>query len=48
MGASLFASHAAARRVFEEVDEALQQRLSALMFYGDAVSVSFSQLVDMQ
>lgn len=38
MGADLYRSFPAARAVFEEVDEALQQRLSFLMFEGQPVS----------
>lgn len=36
MGLDLFQNHAAAKAVFEEVDEALGQKLSAIMFEGPA------------
>lgn len=43
MGKDLFASFAAAREVFEEVDDALEQRLSALMFEGPIEELTLTE-----
>jgi [acyl-carrier-protein] S-malonyltransferase len=42
MGRELAAAFAAAREVFEEVDEALKQKLSALMFEGPAEDLTLT------
>ncbi len=42
MGKALAEAFAAARRVFEEVDEALQQRLSTLMFEGPEAELTLT------
>lgn len=42
MGRELAAAFAAAREVFEEVDEALKQKLSALMFEGPAEALTLT------
>lgn len=42
MGRELAAAFAAAREVFEEVDEALKQKLSALMFEGPAETLTLT------
>jgi [acyl-carrier-protein] S-malonyltransferase len=42
MGRDLADSFAAARLVFEEVDEALQQKLSKLMFEGPAEELTLT------
>lgn len=43
MGKDLFASFAAAREVFQEVDDALGQRLSALMFEGPIEELTLTE-----
>ena len=43
MGRDLAAAFAAAREVFEEVDEALRQRLSKLMFEGPAEELTLTE-----
>jgi [acyl-carrier-protein] S-malonyltransferase len=43
MGKALAAACPAARRVFEEVDDALGERLSALMFDGDAETLGLTE-----
>lgn len=43
MGKSLYENFAAAREVFDEVDEALSQKLSALMFAGDAAELTLTE-----
>jgi len=43
MGKDLFASFAAAREVFEEVDDALGQRLSTLMFEGPIEELTLTE-----
>ena len=40
MGADLYATFSVARAVFDEVDEALKQRLSRIMFEGQLVSIA--------
>ena len=35
MGLELYKNHSKAKEVFEAVDEALNQKLSKLIFYGD-------------
>ena len=42
MGASLHADFASARHVFEEIDAALDERLSRLMFEGDAAELNLT------
>ena len=43
MGAELAKTHAAARDVFAEVDEALGQRVSALMFEGPLETLTLTE-----
>jgi [acyl-carrier-protein] S-malonyltransferase len=43
MGRALAAAFAAAREVFEEVDEALKQKLSTLMFEGPAETLTLTE-----
>ena len=43
MGTELAAASAAAREVFEEVDEALGEKLSALIWDGDIAELTLTQ-----
>ena len=43
MGLDLFQNHAAAKAVFDEVDEALGQKLSAIMFEGPAETLLLTE-----
>ena len=43
MGAELAKAHAGARAVFDEVDEALGQKLSAIMFEGPLETLTLTE-----